>query len=156
MMRPVRTKSSRGLTVVAVIVCLIVVTTISLAMLKFGLAEREQARALERRHQAEWLAASGMSRALSRLAADREYAGEVWSIPAEELWPAEDAAPAGPTATTRPPAAIVTIRVERPQGAAERRLVRVSADFPSDSPRRSRQSKQRLITLKPNKPGAAT
>ncbi len=56
-------RTRRGLTVVAVIVCLIVITITSGAILKVGLAHRDFARSRERRLQAEWLLESGLERA---------------------------------------------------------------------------------------------
>ena len=53
-------KPSRGLTVIAVLVCLIVLTIVSGAVLKVGFARRELARAQERRLQADWLVESGV------------------------------------------------------------------------------------------------
>ena len=73
-------KPSRGMTVVAVLVCLIILTLISGAVLKVSVAQRELARSQERRLQAEWLAESGAERAVARLARDRDYAGETWSL----------------------------------------------------------------------------
>ena len=73
------------MTVVAVLICLIVITLISGAVLKVGLAHRDLVRAQERRLQAEWLAESGVQRALARLAVDRDYAGETWPFSAADL-----------------------------------------------------------------------
>ena len=60
----------RGLTVVAVLVCLIVIALVSSAVLRVGLAQRDFARSRERRLQAEWLVESGLERR-SRPARDR-------------------------------------------------------------------------------------
>ena len=60
-------RPSRGLTVVAVLICLIVLTLASGAVLKVGLAHHDFDRAQARRLQSEWLAESGMQRALARL-----------------------------------------------------------------------------------------
>ena len=80
-------KPSRGMTVVAVLVCLIILTLISGAVLKVSVAQRELARSQERRLQAEWLAESGAERALARLARDRDYTGETWSLGARRPGP---------------------------------------------------------------------
>ena len=69
-------RPSRGMTVVAVLICLIVITLASGAVLKVGLAHHDFVRAQERRLQSEWLAESGVQRALARLAVDRDYPGE--------------------------------------------------------------------------------
>lgn len=60
-MRPRR----RGLTAVAVMVCLIVITMISGAALKVGLARRQELRTEEHQLQAEWLAEAGIQRGLA-------------------------------------------------------------------------------------------
>ena len=128
-------KPSRGMTVVAVLVCLIIITLISGAVLKVGLAQREFARGQERRLQAEWLAESGAQRALARLAGDRDYSGETWSVSAHDLGQSE-----------RPPRRHIVCpgpisrpaRSRSPSSAcrtlANRRHVRVQADYPLEPP----------------------
>ena len=54
-----RRQRPRGLTAVAVLVCLIIVTMVAGSVLKVALAQRDQTRAQERRLQAEWLAEAG-------------------------------------------------------------------------------------------------
>src|SRR5690349_24829298 len=109
----------RGIVSVAIIVCLVVLTMICGALLKAGLVERRLIADQERRLQAEWLAESGLQRALARLATSADYAGETWEIAAQEL---------GGTAP-----AVVRITVERPAAQPVRRRVRVEADYPSKS-----------------------
>ncbi|MFO0891439.1 MAG: hypothetical protein U0790_20135 [Isosphaeraceae bacterium] len=146
--RDARTRR-RGLTSVAVLVCLVIITLISGALLKLGVAHRGQARAQERRLQAEWLAQAGLGRALARLAARPDYPGESWKIAAADLGlsPGSSADPG--------PAAVVAIVVERPGGSSGQRLIKVQADFPPDPPRRSRHSLQMLVDLGPQKTGAS-
>jgi hypothetical protein len=127
---------------------------ISLAMLRIGLTQRQHVTGQERRLQAEWLAESGMQRALAALAHDRDYGGETWSVNARELSYSDGHGTAPPDAGNAAPAALVVINVERPAGAPGRRIVRVQADFPPDVPLRARQSKQRSVELNPEKPGA--
>jgi type II secretory pathway pseudopilin PulG len=144
--------SRRGMTTIAVLVCLVIITLISGALLKVGLAQRDANRERERRLQAEWLAESAVDRALARLSLDRNYAGETWSITAGELGLPETTAPTQSTGQADRKAAVVTIAVEPIAGEANRRRIRVQADYPADPPRRSRHSKQVLIDLEPNKP----
>ena len=67
MMTGTKTRSrSRGMTVVAVLVCLVVITLVTGALLKTVLAQREFARGRERRLQAEWLVESGLQRVRAR------------------------------------------------------------------------------------------
>jgi Tfp pilus assembly protein PilX len=148
-----RKKPPRGLTVVAMLVCLIIVTMISAVVLKVGFAHRELARAQERRLQAEWLAESGAQRAVARLSFDRDYAGETWSLSASDLGQPEHVPPAGAPATANSPAAVVAIAVARVAADADRRRIHVQADYPRDAPRRSRHTKEITIDLEPS-PGA--
>ena len=124
---------SRGLTVVAVLVCLVIITIMAGALLRVGLAHRERAKALEHRLQAEWLAESGIQRAIARLAVDPGYRGETWEVPARDLDSEDDA--------------LVTITIEPARGAAQGRTVRVQADYPRDPTRRARHS--RAIDIEP-------
>jgi hypothetical protein len=134
----------RGLTAVAVLVCLLIITMISGALLKIGVAHRDFVRGQERKLQAEWLAQSGIDRALARLAAHPDYTGETWKLAARDLNLSE------PDSASSGPAALVHIAVERPEGAgtASRRLIKVQADFPPDAPLRARHSTQILVELK--------
>jgi Tfp pilus assembly protein PilX len=118
----------RGLLAIAVLVCLLVLTIIAGALLRTGMAQRDEVRTLERRLEAEWLAEAGLRRALARLDADPAYSGETWNIEARELGAAD--------------AATVAIAVERPAGDADARTIRVRADFPRDPPRRARCSRE--------------
>ena len=143
-------KPSRGMTVVAVLVCLIILTLISGAVLKVGVAQRELARSQERRLQAEWLAESGAERAIARLARDRDYAGETWSRQPADLGQSERAA--GGTSPTRAD--------ERPPGSRSRssacRTSPIAGAFasrrtiPSTRPARSRHTKEIMIDLEPS------
>jgi hypothetical protein len=132
---------------------LIVITVIGTALIKVGLTQRSQVRSQEHRLQAEWLAESGLDRALARLAADRNYPGEEWPVRGEDL-----ALPVGATTTRSPGSgaqsvAKITITVDRVTEGANRRRIRVQADYPLEPPMRSRQSKQVLIDLEPDKAG---
>ncbi len=148
-------RSRRAMTTVVVLVCLIVITLIGAALLKVGLAQRIQFRSQEHRLQAEWLAESGLDRALGRLAVDGDYVGEEWPIRAEEL-----GVPVGPATgqtggSSAEPAARITIAVERVKEHTNRRRIRVQADYPLDLPARSRHTKLMLIDLEPDKAGVA-
>jgi len=132
-----------------VLVCLVVITLISGALLKVGVAHRDQVRAQERRMQAEWLAQSALERARARLADRSDYAGETWKITAAEL--GLDAV----SSAGQGPAALVLIAVERPSGSADQRLIKVQADFPPDLPRRARHSLKQIVTLGSPKTGAS-
>jgi type II secretory pathway pseudopilin PulG len=117
----------RGLTAVAVLVCLIIITMVSGAVIRVGVARRDEVRAQERRLQAEWLAEAGIQRALARLDADPAYTGETWDIAARDLDSADGA--------------VVTITVGPAAGEPKRKVVRVQADYPRDPSRRARNTK---------------
>jgi hypothetical protein len=139
----------RGITAVAVLVCLVVVTMISGALLKVGLAHHAAVRAQERRIQAELLAQAGLDRALFRLAASAGYPGESWPIAGRDLGLAEaSASPSGP-------AAMVTIKVEKASAEPGRKLIKVQADFPPDLPHRVRHSLQLQVELDSLKTGVS-
>jgi len=135
-------RSSRGLTVVAVLVCLIIITLVSGAVLKAGLAHRELARAQEHRLQAECLAEAGAQRAMARLSADGTYTGETWSVTVQDL---------DRTAPTAEAAATVAIAVDRIAADATRRRVRITADYPREPPQRARQTREFIVDLKQSK-----
>jgi hypothetical protein len=140
-------RRSRGLTVVAILTCLIVVTLMSAAILRVALSHRNVVRAQERRLQAEWLAESGIGRAIARLGLDRDYAGEVWAISPADLGQDEPPPASGTAAKSDQSAAVVTIAIERIPGGSARRRIRVQADYPSDALKRSRQTKEVTIDL---------
>jgi type II secretory pathway pseudopilin PulG len=148
-------KPSRGMTVVAVLVCLIIVTLISGVVLKVSVAQRELARSQERRLQTEWLAESGAQRAMARLARDHDFTGETWSLSAHDLGRSEQAPTGTSPAKAETPAARITISVERVTASANRRRVHIQADYPLDAQGRSRHTKEIMIDLDPSQAGAA-
>ncbi len=139
----------RGLTTVAVLICLVVIMLISGVLLKIGVAQRDRVRAMERSLQAEWLAQAGLDRAAARLASSAGYAGETWALARRDLGLTE--------ATGGEPgrAALVLIKIEKPPGAPGRRLIKVQADFPPDPPHRARHSAQMLVELGSLKTGGS-
>jgi len=147
-------KPSRGMTVVAVLVCLVIVTLISGAILKASAARRLLTINQEHRLQAEWLAESGAQRAVARLTREREYTGETWSLSLDDLGQNQRAPAAKVSASSDKTAARITITVERPPAEANRRRVHIQADYPLDEPRRARHSKEIMIDLEPSKAGA--
>jgi Tfp pilus assembly protein PilV len=147
-------KPARGMTVVAVLVCLLILTLISGAVLKVGHARRELARGHEHRLQAAWLSESGTQRALARLALDSDYKGETWALDARDLGQAEPSPATASPPRPASPAAVVVIAVQGVPGDSHRRRIRVQADYPPDPSRRSRHTKEIMIDLKPSPRGA--
>lgn len=131
----------RGITSVAVLICLLVITLMSGVLFKIGVAHRAQVRAQERQLQAQWLAQAGLDRALFRLAASPGYTGETWQIAPGDLTPnATDGA-------GHKLAAVVRIKVEPAGASREAKRIKVQADYPPDPPRRARHSLQMQVEL---------
>jgi len=75
----------RGSILIIAVVCLVLATSIVSVLLSLVQKHRRQI-ALEQAHmQGEWLAESGIDRAVFRLRGDRAYLGETWVIGASEL-----------------------------------------------------------------------
>jgi len=105
------------------------------ALLQLAGMERSLLTSRQQESQARWLAESGVERAVARLAADRQYAGETWSLTQDDL-----------SGRGR---GEVTIRVETDAASANRKLISVEADFPSDATSRKRYTKQLEMELTP-------
>ena len=105
----------RGVMMIAAIVALTIASALLLTLVR-GLSAARRAYELEQsRTQAQWLVESGLQRAAAKLQADSAYAGETWSIPADQL--------SGDAAT-------VTIQVESDQSPPGRRQVQVLVEYP--------------------------
>jgi hypothetical protein len=141
------------MTVVAVLVCLVVLTLVGAALLKLGLIRRQINRDFETRLQAEWLLESGVHRALAR-STESTYKGETWRLSRADLGLPEQGEHKKGQSEASAPAAIVTINVNQPATDAERRRIRVLADYPLDGERRSLRSQELVIDLEPTKAGA--
>lgn len=117
-----RAAPRRGAVLMIVIVCVVVAAAICGLLLRMAVLGRSSADAQHRRAQAQWLAESGIERAVARLAQDPRYSGETWTLAPEEL----------------PRGGLVRIVIQPPldhaaKGApAGRRLVRVEAQYPND------------------------
>jgi type II secretory pathway component PulK len=131
------------------LICLVVVTMLSGALLKVGLAHRDAERAHERRLQAQWLAQAGVDRALFRLAESAGYVGETWQLKDENLAQCRAAAAAGA------PSALVRIKVKSSPRGPQARLIKIQADYPPDPPLRARHSLELEVELGLLKRGVA-
>jgi Tfp pilus assembly protein PilX len=125
----------RGLTLVAALVCLIVASLICASLLRLAHSERSQVRSLERQTQAEWLAESGLDRAVTRLQLDRSYTGETWTF-APEAFGGRDSG-------------VVRIGVSSGNSSSAR-TIRVEADYPAGDDARARQSRTLIVDLRPD------
>ena len=120
-------KSRRGAILVVILVCFIVAATIFSLLVKSAFSERRTMETHLWRTQAQWLAEAALERAAARLAADANYTGETWTIPAEEL--------DGDRGVAR-------IHIEAIAERPGHRQVSIEADYPDDPQHRSRCSKQ--------------
>jgi type II secretory pathway component PulK len=127
------------MTVVA-IVCVVVASTMMIVMVRRALAEARLAALEVRQAQCRWLAESGLERAAARLAADPNYSGEVWKIPARAITGQSNETKQGAGGAVR---IEVTALADQPN----RRLVRVQADWPDDPQWRARHTKQATVEL---------
>ncbi|HBO44107.1 MAG TPA: hypothetical protein DD670_09285 [Planctomycetaceae bacterium] len=139
--RNYRNASRRGIALVTAMVCLAMVVVLMSLIVQVAMMRHTVARDELRQLQAAWLADSALQRAAARLAADREYAGEMWKIGAEAF----DGRHAG----------VVLIEVTASDEDARRRIVRVRADFPDDPVHRARRSKQITVMLPPGEQASA-
>jgi hypothetical protein len=123
----------RGMVAVAIVAVLIVLVILSGSLIRVIWLRHSDLRGSERRLQAEWLAESGLDRAVARLALEPGYVGETWNIAATELGGRDEAT--------------VKIGVTAVPDKPDRRAVRVVADYPVDEPRRHRQSRELMVDL---------
>ena len=121
----------RGFIAVALVMTLAVVTILGGSLFRAVVLRRADLRSAERRLQAEWLAQSGMGRAMARLSKEPDYAGETWELTAAEFGGRGDGA--------------VVIKVEAVTGKPSLRLIRVRADYPKAEARRARESIEQTI-----------
>lgn len=125
----------RGVLLVIALICLLIVSMIGMTVLRTAATQRRQTLREQLRIQADWLAEAGLERAAARWAADADYDGETWQIPASELDGRH--------------AAVVRITLRPMKADPERRMVSITAEFPKDDVQRARSSKQALLGRDP-------
>lgn len=103
------------------------------SLLKLALLHDGQLGHVQLRLQTAWLLESGLERAAARLAVDRNYTGETWTINADRLG--------------GPDAAAIVIRVESDQSQSDRRQVVVEAACPVEGAQQARLTRQTTVTL---------
>ena len=133
--RDARTTNRRrsGIALLVVLVALAIVSTIWLLLLRMSLMHHRQARREAFVAQSRWLAESAFDQTGRRLKADAKSEGLCWSVPAKEL--------------DGQHAANVVVEIRSVKDAPQRREVTVVADFPINSPQRSRTRRVRQIDL---------
>ncbi len=123
----------RAFVAAVVVVVLFLLVLLGGGLLRVVWLRHSELRGAERRLQAEWLAESALDRAVARLAAEPDYRGETWSIPAESL--------------NGRAAAAVRIEVRPAPDQPEHRVLSVRADYRASGTRRARQSREITIVL---------
>ncbi len=130
-----RSSRRRGLVSVVLVAALLILAIVSAGLLRLAFLRKADLAMSERRLQAEWLVESGLDRTSARLGSKRDFTGETWTIPAAELGGRAEG--------------VVTIAVEPVAGLANRRTIRVQADYPKAGDRRARHSRALTIELSP-------
>jgi len=128
-----RANRQSGFIAVVLVLTLAVVTILGGTLLRTVLLRRAELRTAERRLQAEWLAESGLSRAIARLTETIDYPGETWEVPATEFGGRG--------------AASIAIQVAPIPGKPAARRIRVRADYPKAEARRARETRELTIEL---------
>jgi hypothetical protein len=126
-------KRCRGAFSVVVLVCLVISTMVLASLLKITLLHDRQVGSEIMRVQTSWLADSGLERAAGRLAIDRAFEGETWTVNAARLG-------------GRDPA-VVAIRIEQVESQPLQRLIVVEATYPPEGPNQARITRQAIVTL---------
>jgi hypothetical protein len=139
---------------IVALVTLLVVSSLVLSMVKRALNDRRQLRQEHDLQQVELLVDAGLRRAAIRLAADADFDGETWDIPAAELTGHGDArvvievAPA--PANESPAEDSPTEESSEDDPAGEAQLIRITAEYPFGSETSIRRT--RTVTLRPPPP----
>jgi hypothetical protein len=107
----------RGAILILILACMAIASVLLILGVQFAVSIHRTTRTFGWSVQAQCLAQSGLERAAAKLAADADYPGETWKIPAEEL--------GGDYA------AILKIEV-KPMPDKTGRHVKVQAEFPDD------------------------
>jgi Tfp pilus assembly protein PilX len=127
------TSRRNGAFLVVAMICLVLSTVLVGAVLTLVRSQHRQMVQEQLRLQAEWLAESGLERAVSQLHADSTYTHETWSIAAGELGGGD--------------AGAVTIRIEPVENQPQHRIVHVEAVYPTGSTQAVRRTRQTTIVL---------
>ena len=127
------TRRRSGIALLVVLVSLGIVSSIGMTLLRMALMHHRQAQRETFVSQSRWLAESAFDQTGRRLKADAKSEGFTWSVPATELDGRH--------------AANVVIEIRSVKDAPQRREVTVIADFPVNSPQRSRTRLVRQVDL---------
>ena len=125
-------RQRQGIVLIVVLVCLFVVSLLTVTQIRSLLMHRRQTRTQGLQIQAFWLAESAAQRARAKLKESPDYQGETWKVGAEKLG---DDLPG-----------VAVIRVERASDEKNFR-VRVEAIYPDDPIHRVQVMKQFVVEL---------
>jgi Tfp pilus assembly protein PilX len=128
-------RGRRGAALIVALVCLALASALLGIVARTAFVQHRGAKMELQEVQAAWLLEAGLSRAVAQLAADANYPGETWSIPA--------------AAFDGRGSAVVRIEVARDEPQAKLRRVRVQADWPEAPNERIRKSKTLILGDKP-------
>ncbi len=127
------TPSRSGIALLVVLVALGIVSSIAITLLRLAVMHHRQAQHETSVAQTRWLAESALDRTAVQLKADAKFSGSTWSIPAKELDGRHSAQ--------------VTIQVKPVENFPQAREVTVIADYPTNSPQRTRTRVVRRFDL---------
>lgn len=130
-----RQSPRRGSTLIIAFAALLIVSMLGASLIRTVTLSRQQLQRETLRTQAVLLADSGAARAIARMRASRDYTGETWSVPTEQLT-------AGRTAS-------VIIIVAPDADHPEHTLIAATAEYPQGSPTAIRVTK-RMTTQQPS------
>ena len=125
----------RGSLVMILIICLVLISVLGASLVRVGLSQRKQSRRESDRLQATWLAEAGVERAAAKLRLDAAYSGEEWELTKDQI--------------TDKFAGSVNIKVSSDEANANRRIISVTATYPTAATLQSRTSKEIGIDLTP-------
>jgi type II secretory pathway component PulK len=128
-------RGRHGAALIVALVCLALASALLGIVARTAFMQRCGAKMELQEVQAAWLVEAGLSRAVARLAADANYPGEIWNIPA--------------AAFDGRGSAVVRIEVTHDEHQAKVRRLRVQADWPEDPNERIRKSKTLILGDKP-------
>jgi hypothetical protein len=126
-----RRERRRGLVLAAALACLFLTVLLGAGLTAAAVNRHRQLVRQEQDLQAAWLAESAAARAAARLKADADYAGETWTVPADEL------------GGRRPGRAIVVVN----EGDGDERRVAIEAFYPDDPLERTRVVREIVVPI---------
>ena len=130
-----KTNRRRGVVALIAVVCLTLIGTISLGLLRVGMTRKGRLGDDLRSVQAAWLVEAGFDRAAAQIEADPSFEGETWLVPAESLGgrPAE-----------------VRIDIEAGDDPKAPNIIRIRVDYPSDGNPAERTRRSRTFPSRPS------